>query len=197
MIRNAAIAALSGSCHQRGPTPAAVTWIAPHAQGLAPARLIWNLNGETERADNHVSAATFPRGPYRGPARSHPRPSFRAAAANPIPFVIDDAASEQGTLKGHLTRANPQWRDLAGVDECLRGRTTTSARPGTPPSRKTGKVVPTWNDVTVHAWGRPRVTDDVGTLRAQIEVLTGHAGRCARVAVASQRCTPRHSWPRN
>jgi transcriptional regulator len=33
-------------------------------------------------------------------------------------------------------------------------------------------VVPTWNYVTVHAWGRPRVVDDAVWLRRQIEDLT-------------------------
>ena len=38
--------------------------------------------------------------------------------------------------------------------------------------RETGKVVPTWNYVTVHAWGRPRVIHDDVWLRRQIEDLT-------------------------
>jgi len=33
-------------------------------------------------------------------------------------------------------------------------------------------VVPTWNYVTVHAWGRPRVVHDDDWLRRQIEDLT-------------------------
>ena len=38
--------------------------------------------------------------------------------------------------------------------------------------RETGKVVPTWNYVIVQARGRPRVIEDAGWLRAQIEALT-------------------------
>jgi transcriptional regulator len=38
--------------------------------------------------------------------------------------------------------------------------------------RETGKVVPTWNYATVHAWGRPRVMNDDAWLRKQIEDLT-------------------------
>jgi transcriptional regulator len=38
--------------------------------------------------------------------------------------------------------------------------------------RETGKVVPTWNYATVHAWGRPRVVNDDGWLRRQIGDLT-------------------------
>jgi transcriptional regulator len=38
--------------------------------------------------------------------------------------------------------------------------------------RETGKVVPTWNYATVHAWGRPHVMNDDAWLRRQIEDLT-------------------------
>ena len=96
-------------------------------------------------------------------------------AANPIPFVIDREASEHGTLKGHLARANPQWRDLGGVEECLivfQGPHAYVSPSWYPTKQETGKVVPTWNYVTVHAWGRPRAVEDAGWLRAQVEALT-------------------------
>ena len=32
--------------------------------------------------------------------------------------------------------------------------------------------MPTWNYITVHAWGRPRVMDDAAWLRRQIDDLT-------------------------
>ncbi len=32
--------------------------------------------------------------------------------ANAVPFLLDPAASKFGTLKAHVARANPQWRDL-------------------------------------------------------------------------------------
>ena len=39
--------------------------------------------------------------------------------ANHIPFLVDGAASEAGTLRAHLARANPQLRELSAVEECL------------------------------------------------------------------------------
>src|SRR5262245_57429255 len=39
--------------------------------------------------------------------------------ANLIPFVIVPDASERGTLRCHVSRANTQWRELQTVDECL------------------------------------------------------------------------------
>jgi transcriptional regulator len=38
--------------------------------------------------------------------------------------------------------------------------------------RETGKVVPTWNYATVHAWGHPSVMRDDAWLRRQLEDLT-------------------------
>jgi transcriptional regulator len=97
--------------------------------------------------------------------------------ANPIPFLIDAAASEKGTLRAHLARANTQLAELAAVDECLvvfQGPQHYVTPSYYATKRDTGKVVPTWNYITVHAWGRPRVIDDAGWLRQQIDDLTRH-----------------------
>jgi transcriptional regulator len=97
--------------------------------------------------------------------------------ANPIPFLVDAAASERGTLRGHLARANPQLAELAAVEECLivfQGPQHYITPSFYATKRETGKVVPTWNYITVHAWGRPRVMDDATWLRQQIDDLTRH-----------------------
>ena len=39
--------------------------------------------------------------------------------ANPIPFLIDADGSAYGTLRCHVARANTQWQELDGLDECL------------------------------------------------------------------------------
>jgi transcriptional regulator len=97
--------------------------------------------------------------------------------ANAIPFLVDAAASENGTLRAHLARANPQLRELATVDECLvvfQGTQTYISPSLYPTKQETGKVVPTWNYITVHAWGRPQMMDDTAWLRNQIDDLTRH-----------------------
>jgi transcriptional regulator len=109
--------------------------------------------------------------------------------ANFIPFLIDAATSEHGTLRAHLARANPQLRELDRVDECLvvfQGPQTYVSPSLYPSKRETGKVVPTWNYITVHAWGRPRVMDDAAWIANQIDDLTRHheAPRDAPWAVA-------------
>jgi transcriptional regulator len=97
--------------------------------------------------------------------------------ANNIPFLIDPAASERGTLRAHLARANPQIAELAAVDECLivfQGPQHYISPSLYPTKQETGKVVPTWNYITVHAWGRPQVMDDAAWLRRQVDDLTRH-----------------------
>jgi transcriptional regulator len=105
--------------------------------------------------------------------------------ANPFPFLLDSKASEGGEvseagelgmLRLHMARANPQWRELEAVEECLvvfQGPQDYVTPSWYATKRETGKVVPTWNYATVHAWGRPRVMNDEAWLRRQIEDLTG------------------------
>lgn len=94
--------------------------------------------------------------------------------ANPIPFLLDDSGSH-GVLRAHLARANPQGQDLVAAEECLvvfqgpQGYVTPSWYAS---KREHGRVVPTWNYATVHAWGRPRVIEDADWLRRQIADLT-------------------------
>jgi transcriptional regulator len=97
--------------------------------------------------------------------------------ANHVPFLIDAAAGERGTLRVHLARANPQIAELANVTECLvvfQGPQQYISPSLYPTKQETGKVVPTWNYITVHAWGGPQVMDDATWLRKQIDDLTRH-----------------------
>jgi transcriptional regulator len=75
----------------------------------------------------------------------------------------------------HMARANPQWRDLDTLEECLvvfQGPHDYVTPSWYATKRETGKVVPTWNYATVHAWGRPRVVNDAVWLRRQLDDLT-------------------------
>ena len=95
--------------------------------------------------------------------------------ANAIPFLIFPEASKFGTLRAHVARANPQWKDLQVADEALivfQGVDHYISPSWYETKRETGKVVPTWNYLIVQARGRPRVIEDAGWLRTQIEALT-------------------------
>lgn len=72
-----------------------------------------------------------------------------------LPLLLDETEGEHGTLYGHLARANPQWH-LAPIGDALAIFTGPDAY--VTPSwyatkQETGKVVPTWNYIAVHAYG--------------------------------------------
>ncbi len=97
--------------------------------------------------------------------------------ASPLPFLLFADEGEQGVLRAHMAKANPHWKTLESMNECLvvfqgaDGYVTPSWYPS---KAKTHKVVPTWNYVTVQVWGSPSVIDDPDWIRRQLNCLTGH-----------------------
>ncbi len=100
--------------------------------------------------------------------------------ANSVPFHLDAAASEKGTLRLHLARANRQWQDIAegaAVLAVFQGADSYITPSWYQTKAETGKVVPTWNYAVVQARGPARVIEDAGWLLAQINAITGdHEG---------------------
>jgi len=99
-----------------------------------------------------------------------------AATADEIPFVLAPERGTLGTLCGHVARANPLAHLPSGQHQALvifRGP-QAYVSPGWYPGKvEHGKVVPTWNYVTVQARGQLRIIDqDPVWLREQLEALT-------------------------
>ncbi|MFI5011284.1 MAG: FMN-binding negative transcriptional regulator [Hyphomicrobiales bacterium] len=95
--------------------------------------------------------------------------------ADHIPFMIDAGRGEKGVLRAHVARANPLWRTHPEGREALvifAGANHYITPSWYATKRETGKVVPTWNYVAVHAWGPLQVFDDPEWLREQIGALT-------------------------
>lgn len=95
--------------------------------------------------------------------------------ANHLPLVFDSEPAPLGTLRGHVARANPVWQHYRPDVDALAVFHGPHAyiSPGWYPSkRETGKVVPTWNYVVVHAHGPLRVVEDRAWLRSHLETLT-------------------------
>jgi len=95
--------------------------------------------------------------------------------ANHIPFLLDPDPAPHGTLVGHVSRANPAWRDFDPQVQALVvfQRTDSYITPSWYPTKQqTGKVVPTWNYAVVHAYGFLRIVEDAARLRAIVESLT-------------------------
>jgi transcriptional regulator len=93
--------------------------------------------------------------------------------ANHIPFEIDPEPAPLGTLRGHVARANPVWRDFTTPDvlAIFQGPHTYISPSWYPTARETRKAVPTWNYVVVHVHGTIRIIDDATWVRAQLERL--------------------------
>ncbi|WP_210529590.1 FMN-binding negative transcriptional regulator [Rubellimicrobium arenae] len=102
--------------------------------------------------------------------------------ATPLPLFLVPDEGRLGTLYGHLARANPQ-ATLAASTEAMVLFTgpdayVTPAWYATKP--ETGRVVPTWNYLAVHAYGVPEIFEDQGRLLDVVTRLTDlHEGRRA------------------
>lgn len=109
--------------------------------------------------------------------------------ASHLPLLLRSDEGAQGTLYGHLAKANPQWRALQQGVEALVIFPSVDAyvSPSFYPSKaEHGKVVPTWNYVTVHAYGCAQVFSDPKRLLEVVSGLTAkhETGRDTPWAVA-------------
>lgn len=83
--------------------------------------------------------------------------------ANHIPFIIDRERGPYGTLRAHVAKANPIWRELIAGQESLvifQGPQSYITPSWYPSHLSSGEVVPTWNYVLVHAKGPAEVHQD-------------------------------------
>lgn len=94
--------------------------------------------------------------------------------ASPIPFLYREN-NGRPMLVSHLARANPHWKDLLDLKECLvvfqgiDGYVTPSWYPS---KQTTHKVVPTWNYEMVQIKGVPKVVESTDWLRGLVGDLT-------------------------
>lgn len=91
-----------------------------------------------------------------------------------LPFVYDPDVGEHGALLGHLARSNDQWRaEVLGEALVILRGPDAYVSPGWYPSKaEHGRVVPTWNYVTVHVHGRLVLHDDPQWVDALVRRLT-------------------------
>jgi transcriptional regulator len=95
--------------------------------------------------------------------------------ANHIPMEVDAEPAPFGTLRGHVARANPVWKDSATDVEALvifQGPSGYVTPAWYATKRETGKVVPTYNYAVVHAYGPMRVVEEAAWLRDLVTRLT-------------------------
>jgi len=95
--------------------------------------------------------------------------------ANHIPFLIDPAAGERGTLIGHVARNNDVWQNPGEGGEALvifQGPSAYISPNWYPTKQETQRVVPTYNYAVVHVHGDLVVHEGEKALRAIVGRLT-------------------------
>ena len=96
-----------------------------------------------------------------------------ALHANHVPLFLDPDRGPNGTLVGHVARANGVWPLLPQTAVAVFHGPQAYVSPSWYPSKALdGKQVPTWNYAAVHAHGRLSAFDDPERLRAVLETLT-------------------------
>jgi transcriptional regulator len=95
--------------------------------------------------------------------------------ASHVPMLLDPEPAPFGTLRCHVARANPQWRSFSPDVPALAifsGPQQYISPLWYETTAETGKVVPTWNYVVVHAYGTLQVIEDAAWLREMVTDLT-------------------------
>lgn len=103
--------------------------------------------------------------------------------ASHIPVLLEPEEGPNGTLYGHLARGNPQWKLVDKSIQALAifmGPDAYVSPSWYAEKARNGKVVPTWNYVTVHAYGDLDFFDGKDRLLALVTKLTEkHEGKRA------------------
>ena len=95
--------------------------------------------------------------------------------ASHVPMLLDPDPAPYGTLLGHVARPNPQARGAVPGVQALavfQGPDAYITPSWYATKRANGKVVPTWNYVTIHAYGPVEFFDDTERLRSIVTRLT-------------------------
>ncbi len=99
--------------------------------------------------------------------------------ATHLPFMLDETRGENGTLISHMAKANPHWQSFEANQEALVIFWGPHAYIS-PSWYDKQPSVPTWNYVTVHAYGSPRLIDDekamVAAQKDLVETYEGPEG---------------------
>lgn len=103
-------------------------------------------------------------------------PSAEGLAATHAPMLVHhDEASGRVVIEAHIARANPHWKaveDGAAALAIFQGPSSYVTPSWYPSKAETGKVVPTWVYIAVHAHGQLRTIHDAAWLHRHVGALT-------------------------
>lgn len=80
--------------------------------------------------------------------------------ASHLPMFLDSNIGAHGVLLGHMARNNPQWHDLVSGAEVLLLFQGAHAYVSPAWYEPNPMSVPTWNYVSVHAYGKARILSE-------------------------------------
>ena len=108
--------------------------------------------------------------------------------ATMLPFAYLPSVGEHGALYGHVARNNDQWRKPAQGESLaiIRGPDSYVSPSWYAAKAEHGRVVPTWNYLTAHVYGRLIVHDDPVWVEDVVRRLTAKH-EAARLASPGQR----------
>jgi len=88
-------------------------------------------------------------------------PGADRLVASHLPVLWNRGPNEWGTLRSHMARANPQWREFVSGREilCIFHGPHAYISPSWYVMQHT---VPTWNYAAVHVYGVPTLMDEIG-----------------------------------
>lgn len=95
--------------------------------------------------------------------------------ATHLPVLLHEDKGKYGTLFGHLSKANAQWRESDPQTEALiifSGLESYITPSWYATKQETGKVVPTWNYAAIHAYGHLSFNTDADWLKSHVGELT-------------------------
>src|SRR5687767_1665333 len=87
--------------------------------------------------------------------------------ASHIPFLYE---SDKKVLRGHVARANPQWRHFSVNTEVM--VVFQGPHGYISPSWYRAPGVPTWNYAVAHVYGRARALEEADAIKPIVEALT-------------------------
>jgi transcriptional regulator len=101
-------------------------------------------------------------------------PGAAGLVASHVPMLLDPDPAPLGTLLGHVARDNPHWQGAAAGDSLaiFLGPDAYVSPAWYATKKRNAKVVPTWNYVAIHAYGKVEFFDDEARLRAIVTRLT-------------------------
>jgi transcriptional regulator len=101
-----------------------------------------------------------------------------------LPFIHDPDDGPHGALVGHIARSNDHWRQSVTGDALVivRGPDAYVSPSWYPSKAEHGRVVPTWNYVTAHVYGRLEWRDDAGFVEQVVRRLTAKHERALGAA---------------